>query len=201
MLYYISSILRHLWFLLQNSPFNLIVAITFLLSSLVILLRKKVTPFLEFLKNSSVIYMTVVILTYHFILARGGDYDGVRIITNFTLHYLIPLLVFINWIVFESKRKYSFKFVFYWMIYPLFYTVFSVVRGMFDGFYPYFFLNPNGEIPVGVGSYMNVFLFMVAFSIVFMILGMLLIILNRVVLYVQNKGMSTKDNFSKTNSL
>lgn len=164
---------------------NLIVFLTFLLSTINILSKKNESTILEFLKNCSIIYMLVVILTYHFLLARGGEYEGVRIITNFTLHYFIPILVFINWIFFESKKKYSIKFIFYWMFYPLLYTVVSILRGLIDGFYPYFFLNPNGEIPVGVGSYVNVTLFIIAFLLVYMILGYLLILLNRVFLYVK----------------
>lgn len=146
--------------------------------------------------------MFVVILTYHFLLASGGEYVGIRIITNFTLHYLIPILVFINWIVFEIKKKYSLKFIFYWMFYPLLYTAVSLLRGLFDGFYPYFFLNPNGEIPVGVGSYSNVALFITAFLFVYLTLGFLLISLNRIILYCNNKSnIYSKHDVSKTNVL
>jgi hypothetical protein len=166
---------------------NLIVFITFLLSSLAILSKKSGIPFLDFLKNCSLIYMCVVIFTYHFLLARGGEYDGIRVITNFTLHYLIPILVFINWTLFEIKKKYSLKFIIYWMFYPLLYTLVSLLRGLIDGFYPYFFLNPNEQIPVGVGSYSNVALFITAFLFVYIILGLLLISLNRIFLYLSNK--------------
>ena len=181
---------------------NLIVSITFLFSGFAILSRKYSTPFLDYLKNCCVIFMFINIVTYHFLLSSGGEYAGIRNITNFTLHYLIPISVFINWIVFEIKKKYSYKFIFYWMIFPLLYSVFSMVRGLFDGFYPYFFFNPNGEIPVGVGSYSNVALFMVAYLFVFIILGFLLITLNRIFLNIQNKNTSTsKHDVSKTNVL
>ncbi|WP_042150198.1 Pr6Pr family membrane protein [Paucisalibacillus sp. EB02] len=179
---------------------NLIVSITFLFSSLVILSRKDEIPLLDFLKNCSIIYMSINILTYHFLLASGGEYSGIRIITNYTLHYMIPILVFINFIVFEIKKKYSYKFIFYWMFYPLLYTVVSMLRGLFDGFYPYFFLNPNGEIPVGVGSYSNVALFTIAFFFALIILGYLLITLNKILLYINNKNNpSSKHDLSKSN--
>lgn len=109
-----------------------------------------------------------------------------RIITNFTLHYLLPILVFLNWIVFEVKKTYSYTHIFYWMIYPLLYSVVSLLQGLVDGFYPYFFFNPMGEIPVGVGSYTNVALFIVAYLFVYVILGFLLILLNRLVLNFDN---------------
>ncbi|WP_335424207.1 Pr6Pr family membrane protein [Bacillus sp. JJ1566] len=169
---------------------NLIVSLTFLLSSLLMLMRKKQIPMLDFLKNCSIIYMAVNILTYHFLLASGGEYDGIRIISNFTLHYLMPTLVFFNWLIFEIKKKYSYKFIFCWMIYPLFYTVVSLIRGLFDGFYPYFFLNPKGEIPVGVGSYTNVAMFIAAFLFVFINHGFVLVALNRLFLYINKKSIN-----------
>ena len=130
--------------------------------------------------------MFIVITTYHFLLASGGEYVGTRIITNFTLHYLLPIFVFMNWIVFERKKKYSFKHILYWMAFPLLYCVVSLLRGLIDGFYPYFFLNPSGEIPVGVGSYANVALFVIAYLCVYVILGFLLILLNRIISSLQN---------------
>ncbi|GAA0323479.1 hypothetical protein GCM10008931_13740 [Oceanobacillus oncorhynchi subsp. oncorhynchi] len=57
-----------------------------------------------------------------------------------------------------------------------------------DGFYPYFFLNPNGEIPAGVGSYSNVAGFIAAFLFVYIILGFLLIVSNRIFLYIGHKN-------------
>src|SRR5690606_29563497 len=100
---------------------------------------------------------------------------------------LIPILVFINWLLFEVKKKYNYKYIFYWMFYPILYTVVSHIRGLIDGFYPYFFMNPHGEIPVGVGSYANVIVFMVAFLLVFILLGGLLVLLNRLYVLIQQK--------------
>lgn len=170
---------------------NLIVSVTFLLSVFAMLLRKPPTPFLDFLKNCSFIYMFIVITTYHFLLASGGEYVGTRIITNFTLHYLQPIFVFVNWIAFEVKKKYSYKHIFYWMLFPLLYSVVSLLRGLIDGFYPYFFLNPTGEIPVGVGSYANVALFVIAYLCVYVILGFLLILLNMIFLNIKTMNART----------
>ncbi|WP_212927937.1 Pr6Pr family membrane protein [Oceanobacillus sp. J11TS1] len=179
---------------------NLIVSITFFLSSLAILWIKDQIPFIDFLKNASVIYMTVCFFTYHFLLASAGEYSGIRVITNFTLHYLIPMLVVMNWLVFEKKKKHSYKFIFYWMIYPIIYCIVSSLRGLLDGYYPYFFLNPNVGLPAGVGSYSNVVWFIIAFLIVFAILGYLLITFNRITLFISNKSKpSSKHNMRKTN--
>ncbi|WP_445667720.1 Pr6Pr family membrane protein [Oceanobacillus sp. FSL W8-0428] len=69
------------------------------------------------------------IFTYHFLLASGGQYAGIWVITNFTLHYFIPLAVVINWFLFESKKMCSYKCIFYWVVYPVLYCIISIVRG------------------------------------------------------------------------
>ncbi|MFS0689720.1 Pr6Pr family membrane protein [Sporosarcina sp. 179-K 8C2 HS] len=165
---------------------NIIVTIIFTISTIVILLKKKESRMLDLCKNAALIYMIVVLATYHLILSSGGEYSGLRIITNFTLHYLIPMLVILNWIIFEEKKWYSYKSIVLWLSFPILYGVISLIRGMYDGFYPYFFLNPNGHIPDGVGSYANVALVIVGLTFVYSMLGYLLILMNRVILKLQN---------------
>src|SRR5690625_2708814 len=145
---------------------NIIVTITFIVSTIVLLEKKKESRTLDLCKNAALIYMIVVLSTYHFILSGGGEYSGPRIITNFTLHYLIPMLVLLNWIIFEEKKRYSYKLIIFWLAFPILYGAISLIRGMFDGFYPYFFLNPNGHIPDGVGSYAAVALVIVGLTFV-----------------------------------
>lgn len=131
---------------------NLFIALTFSVSAGTILLRKTESKLMDFCKNASLIYIIVGMLTYHFLLASGGAYSGPRIITNFTLHYLIPVLVLFNWMVLQEKKSYPYRYIIYWLVFPILYCVVSLLRGLFDGFYPYFFLNPSGNIPIGVGN-------------------------------------------------
>lgn len=161
---------------------NIIVTIIFTVSAFALLVKKKESRILDLCKNAALIYMMVVLSIYHFILASGGEYSGIRIITNFTLHYVIPMFVLLNWIIFEEKKWYSYKSIVFWLAFPILYGAISLIRGMYDGFYPYFFLNPNGHIPDGVGSYVNVALIIVGFTFVYCVLGFLLIFLNRVIL-------------------
>ncbi|MBY7142413.1 Pr6Pr family membrane protein [Virgibacillus sp. NKC19-3] len=165
---------------------NIIVTIIFIVSTFFLLVKKKESSMLDLCKNAALIYMMVVLSTYHFVLAGGGEYSGTRIITNFTLHYLIPMFVLLNWLIFEKKKWYSYKSIVLWLAFPILYGALSLIRGMYDGFYPYFFLNPNGHIPNGVGSYTNVALVIVGLTFVYCILGFLLILTNRVILKFKN---------------
>jgi hypothetical protein len=199
------SVLLHIFF--SDKPFvtitkftiqsNLIVAITFTFSAFSLLYKKERNNILSFCKNAALIYMIVNSITYHLILSSGGTYIGLRIITNFILHYLIPAFVVFNWISLEKKEIYKYKMIIYWLIFPVFYCIFSLIRGSFDGFYPYFFLNPNGKIPVGVGSYENVVSFIIGFAFVFSVLGFGLIYLNRIILHITNKKFKDKNVISE----
>lgn len=159
---------------------NIIVTIVFFISA--VYLRKKAeSPPLDLCKNAVLIYMVVVLTIYHFILSSGGEYRGIRVVTNFTLHYLTPLLVIVNWLLLEEKKRYSYKTVLFWLAFPVLYGVISLIRGWYDGFYPYFFLNPNAGIPDGIGSYTNVALVIAGLTLMYCLLGILLIIINRVI--------------------
>lgn len=80
---------------------NILVTIIFILT---LFLSKSKYSILDLLKNSALVYMIIVMSIYHFVLSRGGEYNGLRTVTNFMLHYLIPVLVIVNWALFEEKN-------------------------------------------------------------------------------------------------
>ncbi|WP_440896972.1 Pr6Pr family membrane protein [Amphibacillus sp. Q70] len=161
---------------------NIIVTIIFIISASAHVLKKPESYKLDLCKIAALIYMIVVLSIYHFILSSGGEYSGTRIITNFTLHYLTPILVGLNWLIFEEKKRYRYKSILFWLLFPVLYGVISLLRGLYDGFYPYFFLNPNDNFPAGIGSYANVAFVIVGLTFVYCLLGTLLILINRVLL-------------------
>ena len=169
---------------------NFLVSLVFTFNLFTLLTNKPESNLLQSCKSAILIYMMVNGLTYHLILSRGGTtYFGPRIITNLVLHYIIPIMVIVNWIFFEEKKSYSYKNIIYWLVFPIFYCTASLIRGTIDGFYPYFFLNPNGNIPVGVGSFENVVIFIISFSSLFAFLGLLLISGNKFILkYRRSNG-------------
>lgn len=170
---------------------NIIVTIIFAISTFYLLSNKKEKHMLDISKNAALIYMIVVLTTYHFVLSSGGEYSGTRVITNFTLHYLIPILVLLNWILFEKKKWYSYKSIFHILYFPILYGVISLIRGIIDGFYPYFFFNPHDQLPDGVGSYTIVALVIIGFTIIYCILGYLLIFINRTVHKIKKSKTDT----------
>jgi hypothetical protein len=162
---------------------NILVSLVFTYNVFILLTNKPESNLLQYCKNAILIYTIMTGLTYHLILSRAGTtYFGPRIITNIVLHYIIPIMIIVNWFLFEKKKLYSYKNIIYWLVFPIFYCVASLIRGTIDGFYPYFFLNPNGNIPVGVGNYKNVVVFIFGFISLFAFFGLLLILGNKFII-------------------
>ena len=54
------------------------------------------------------------------------------------MHYLIPLMFLLDWVLTETGGIYLWKFLGYWIIYPLIYLAQVIIIGTLTGFYPYF---------------------------------------------------------------
>jgi hypothetical protein len=91
-------------------------------------------------------------LTFHYVL---GKYSFQDIIFNTSVvsqkdlfaHYIVPLLVVGDWIIFQPKGLFKLKHIFAWMIFPLFYLLITFYRtmanlpGNFE--FPYDIVNPE----------------------------------------------------------
>ena len=87
------------------------------------------------------LYIIIVGLIYHLILARQWNPQGLEFIADQSLHTVVPLLYLIYWILFSDKGKLSYGSAFKWLGYPLVYVVYSLIRGAITGKYPYFFVD------------------------------------------------------------
>jgi hypothetical protein len=67
---------------------------------------------------------------------------------NIVLHYIIPIVVVVDWLCFQPKVVISFKQSLAWLGFPAAYVTYSLIRGSIVGWYPYPFLNAekNGYI-------------------------------------------------------
>lgn len=161
---------------------NFVTGLVFLYNLVILSNEKIISKNLTTIKSALLIYLIIVYLGYDLLLTKGNPtYEGLRVYSNLMLHYIVPYLVFFNWVFFEEKIKYSFDVIVQWLGYPLIYFVISLFRGWIDGFYPYFFLNPTGTIPDGVGSYFNVIMSIICLCLIVVILSCTHIILNKMI--------------------
>ena len=105
------------------------------------------------------------------VLLRNEDLGSLLPWVNIVLHYVMPVVVVLDWLYQPPKTKLVVNQVVFWLIFPLVYLVYSLIRGSIVGFYAYPFLNP-----AKVGGYGIVALYCLGILVVFLLLSWLLMI-------------------------
>ncbi len=154
---------------------NILCAVYFL-PSVFCTLRNNKKTLLPQVKGALVMCITVTGMVYHFMLAGKFEMQGTLLISNILLHYVVPLMTVLDWILFDSKGNYTRYSPFLWLIAPLAYFVYVVVRvaggallGPYGAKYPYYFMDIDA---LGFGTVMLINLVMVVF---FLILGYIIV--------------------------
>lgn len=106
-------------------------------------------------------YMTITGITYSLLLSNIEVDTAVPWI-NVVLHYTMPTVIVIDWLVDLPRKRISLKESLIWLAFPLAYLVYSLLRGPFANWYPYPFLDPRIE---GYGHvvFMSVLIAVLAF--------------------------------------
>jgi hypothetical protein len=118
------------------------------------------------------LYISVVAVVYHLLLAHLWDPLGWQKFTDICLHTLLPILYLFDWLVFAKKRPMRYARIPYWVIYPAAYGLFIILKGAITGTYPYPFLNVT-ELGL-TGVMINMFGFTALYAVgaaVFITLG------------------------------
>lgn len=100
----------------------------------------------EFFNRQSVraaiaLYIFVVAVVYYAVLAQDHNPEGWSAILNVFLHFVLPVLFIVDWLLLTPKHSMSFKSLPLWVVFPVVYGLFNLGRGAITGFYPYPFLN------------------------------------------------------------
>ena len=89
----------------------------------------------------------VVGLAYHFLLSAINNPVGVEYVTDLGLHYIVPTLFTLHWVLHAPKAGLRFSHIPAFGIYPTVYFLYLMARGAVVGKYPYFFVDAN---PLGL---------------------------------------------------
>ena len=134
---------------------NTLVVVVFLLSAIFLALNK--SKKLDNLRTATTVLILIVGIGFALLLA---GLEGIALTAvpwdNTVLHYIIPVVVLIDFIIDRPQTKQSFKKLLVWLVYPAVYVAYSLIRGAIVGWYPYPFLNPEtssyGQISVVVAA-------------------------------------------------
>lgn len=142
-----------------------IFAASALLLGAVMVGRTKQPSWLPMIRGAATLYMVMTGVIFSVLLSGLNVQLTAIPWDNIVLHYIMPVVLVIDWIVDPPKKKMSFRQGLVWIIFPLVYVFYTLVRGALVGWYPYPFLNP------ATGGYDRIF-----FVSVFIMAAVLLLI-------------------------
>ena len=153
---------------------SIVAGIVMLITAVRLLTRLEDGKWFEIARLSLAVAMIVLAVVYHLLLAdmandvRDGDYAW-PVLPNEIIHTYAPILAAIEYLISVKAFKIRLRAFLWVAIYPLAWLTFSVIRGMLTGWWPYWFLNPSGEIGlIGMLGYVGaitVFFLSVGFTI------------------------------------
>ena len=86
-------------------------------------------------------YIAVVGLTYHLLLANVWARQGLAWLANSLLHYVMPVAFVLDWLMFTPKGHLRWIDAIRWLAFPLIYVMWTVLHGFTSGWWPYWFVN------------------------------------------------------------
>ena len=125
------------------------------------------------IKGAFTLYITITFIIYAVIFAGSSQLEGLDIISNAINHYVTPIAFVLDWVLFEIRKSYQWRYAIQWLIYPLIYLVYSQIYGQITGDYLY----PFFDTPVlGYGGLMIQVGILLVF---FVILGCIYVAINK----------------------
>lgn len=150
---------------------NLLAAIVIIIGAVYLIIHRKLTVRDEIVRGTSVACMALVGIVFS-VLLRNVDLGHLLPWVNIVLHYIMPVVIMVDWLYQPPNTKLTFKQTLLWLIFPLLYLVYSIIRGAIVGFYAYPFFNPLKS-----GGYVGVTFYCIGIAITFFFLSWLLMIL------------------------
>jgi hypothetical protein len=136
---YLSESIRYISFMTIWT--NILVTLSFALP--LVAKNSGLNKFLSrpILQTGTLLYITIVLIVYHFLLAQTWSPKGWQKIADVTLHYVVPTLYIVYWFLFIQKGNQQWNSAYKWLIYPLVYVVYAMLRGAIVNEYPYPFID------------------------------------------------------------
>lgn len=94
-----------------------------------------------FARTMMAVFILVVMVVYHFVLAPIWDPQGLWRIADIALHYITPVVYLIWWLAGPHKRRLPWNRALAMVAVVMGYAGYALVRGALTGRYPYPFLD------------------------------------------------------------
>lgn len=97
------------------------------------------SPRIELMAVTSILFVCVV---YNLLLAPRWNPQGWQKVADVTVHDIVPLVFTLFWLV-RPHGSLTWRDAAFAALWPLAYAMYGLTRGLFDHFYPYFFMDPT----------------------------------------------------------
>lgn len=108
------------------------------------------SPRIELMAVTSILFVCIV---YNGLLASRWDPQGWQKVADVTVHDIVPVTFALFWFL-RPHGSLTWRDAAFAALWPLAYAVYGLTRGLFDHFYPYFFMDPTtlsyGQIAVNL---------------------------------------------------
>lgn len=150
---------------------NILVA----LALLYLLFSRESSRVRPIVRGSVLLSILITGLVFHLLLRpqMGVYFAGGIDLANHLTHTAAPLGFLLDWILFDRKGRMQTAHLPFWTAFPLLYWLCSILVGAKTGFYPYFFMD------IGKLGYGGALIWLAVLSAVFLLIGLLLIGLDR----------------------
>ena len=124
---------------------------------------------------SATTYSVVIALVYNALLRgtpgdiRDAGYDW-PVVPNEIMHVWAAVFMLLDWLVVAGASQVRLRAAFWVAAFPLAWLAFSVTRGIVDGWWAYWFLNPNDE-----GGLSGMFTYIGGITVLMISLGFILL--------------------------
>ena len=138
------------FFSIDSSIFAGVVGV---IGAMVLLSGRKESERLQTIRLVATVSMIIVGVVYHALLGDSAvdpqdiGYEWPRI-PNLVIHTWAPVAVVVDYFISIKSAVPKWRKALWVIVYPLVWLTFSIVRGLLDGWWPYWFINPNSEIGV-----------------------------------------------------
>ena len=127
----------------------------------------------EGVRAAVAMYIAVVGLTYHFLLADVWDPQGWLLVANTLLHYVMPAAFLIDWLAFTPKGRLRWADPAKWLVPVLIYGGWTLLHGRLSGWWPYWFTDVD---KLGLG---RTVVYFAALLVFFLIVGLIVVAIDR----------------------
>ena len=96
----------------------------------------------DLLRGAAVLYMAITGMVFTLLLSRS---DQALPWANAVVHYIMPVVIFLDWLVDPPRARLTRAKAARWLIFPLVYFAYTLIRGAIVDWYPYPFFDVSAH--------------------------------------------------------